>query len=62
MVGLLEERRKNKQITQQAIADKIGVSRQYYNELENGKRLPSVKIAKKIGVILDVDWTIFFNN
>lgn len=62
MVGLLEERRKNKQITQQTIADKIGVSRQYYNELENGKRLPSVKIAKKIGVILDVDWTIFFNN
>lgn len=56
----LSGKRNEKGFTQQEIADKIGVSRQYYNDLENKKRQPSVNTAKKIGEILDVDWTIFF--
>ncbi len=54
--------RKEKGLTQQEMADEVGVSRQYYNDIENGKRQPSVTIAKKIGEVLEVEWTIFFTN
>ncbi len=60
--GCLVEKRKEKKLTQQEIADKIGVSRQYYNDLENEKRSPSVGLAQKIGDVLGIDWTIFFTN
>lgn len=53
-------KRKEKELTQQEMAKKIGISRQYYNDIENGKRQPSVGTAKKIGKLLGVDWTIFF--
>ncbi|MCD8872764.1 helix-turn-helix transcriptional regulator [Mammaliicoccus sciuri] len=42
------------------MAKKLGVTIQYYNMLENKKRQPSVAIAKEIGSILNIDWTIFF--
>ncbi|WP_445321747.1 helix-turn-helix transcriptional regulator [Oceanobacillus sp. FSL W7-1309] len=60
--GCLVEKRKEKKLTQQEIADKIGVSRQYYNDIENEKRSPSVGLAQKIGDVLGIDWTIFFTN
>lgn len=56
----LVEKRKEIELTQQEMAKKIGVSRQYYNDIENGKRQPSVGTAKKIGELLEIDWTIFF--
>ena len=62
MNGCLVEKRKEKKLTQQEIADKIGVSRQYYTDLENEKRSPSVGLAQKIGDVLGIDWTIFFTN
>ncbi|WBW49406.1 helix-turn-helix transcriptional regulator [Peptoniphilus equinus] len=37
--------RQMKGITQQELADKLNVSRQYISEIENGKKLPTVKIA-----------------
>lgn len=60
MNGCLVEKRKEKKLTQQEIADKIGVSRQYYNDIENEKRSPSVGLAQKIGDVLGIDWTIFY--
>lgn len=60
MENILEQKRKERGLTQQDMADKIGVSRQYYNELENKKRQPSVTAAKKIAQILGLEWTIFF--
>ena len=32
-------------ITQQQLADKLNISRQYVGEIENGKKLPTIKIA-----------------
>lgn len=37
--------RQMKGITQQELADKLNVSRQYISEIENGKKLPTIKIA-----------------
>jgi len=58
----LVEARKKKNFTHQNVADLVGIKRQYYGMIENGERTPSVGIAKKIAGILDVEWTLFFEN
>ncbi len=47
-------------MTQQQIADLIGVSRVAYTRYESGERKPSPEVAKKIGQILGFPWTRFF--
>lgn len=37
--------RQKQGITQQQLADKLNVSRQYVSEIENCKKLPTIKIA-----------------
>lgn len=49
-------------MSQQELADKVGVSREYITMIENDERTPSVSIAKKIGLELNFDWTNFFEN
>lgn len=56
----LENARKKKKLTHQQVADIAGIKRQYYGMIENGERNPSVNMAKKLGEILDVNWTLFF--
>lgn len=36
------------------------ISRQHYSLIENGDRRPSVEVAKKIGALLGLKWTLFF--
>lgn len=40
--------RKRKKWTQQQCATKIGISRTYYSDIENGKALPSFEVILKI--------------
>lgn len=47
--------------SQQSVADKIGISRGAYANIELGKRNPSVQLAKKIGEALGFVWTLFFD-
>nr|WP_242503568.1 helix-turn-helix transcriptional regulator [Bacillus albus] len=54
--------RKSKGLTQEKMADKVNISRQYYNEIENNRRKPSVELAKRISRVLNLEWTIFFND
>lgn len=49
-------------LTQSELSNKLGCTMQYYNMIENGKKIPSVQLSKKIASILGIDWTIFFNN
>jgi len=56
----LEKLRLKVGMTQEEVADKAGVKRQYYSMIENGGRTPSVKVAKKIGKILNFNWVLFF--
>jgi putative transcriptional regulator len=61
MLGVtLEEKRRKKNLTQEDVANQLGISRQYYNAIENNKKKPSVDLAKQLSNILDVEWTIFF--
>ncbi|RJS59176.1 helix-turn-helix transcriptional regulator [Bacillus sp. PK3_68] len=57
----LVEKRNEKELSHQEIADLVGIDRSYYTKIENGLR-PSVKVAKSIANHLDFDWTLFFND
>lgn len=58
----LNNARKRKKYTHEYVADQSGITRQYYGMIENGERNPSVSIAKRIGKVLDLEWTIFFES
>lgn len=46
--------------SQQCVANEAGISRQYYNYIERGIRIPPVKTAKKIAMVLDFSWQLFY--
>jgi putative transcriptional regulator len=52
--------RNEKKLTHEQVAEHAEISRQYYGMIESGERNPSVPIAKKIGAILNIEWTLFF--
>ena len=48
----LIKRRKELNLTQEEVARLAGILRPYYNMIENGKKVPSLPIAKKIAKVL----------
>jgi putative transcriptional regulator len=58
----LQSIRKERHKTHKYVAESCGIKRQYYGMIENGDSNPSVEVAKKIGICLGFDWTIFFEN
>lgn len=56
----LKKRRKEMGIIGEKAAEMCGISRQYYNFIENGKRRPSVEVAKRIADVFGFEWTRFF--
>lgn len=62
MRPFLIEAREAKSLSQSEVATKCGISRQYYNFIESGKRNCPVKTAKKLGEVLGVDWEKFFED
>ncbi len=60
MLDIIIKARKNKGYTQKQVAELAKVSEEYISLIESGKRKPSVKVAKKLGAVLYIQWTIFF--
>ena len=58
----LTQIRKTHGISQQQVADVVGISRAGYANIEIEKRRPSPEVAQKIGTMLGFDWTRFFDN
>lgn len=54
--------RLEKQLTQEQVANLIGIPRTTYSSIEQGRRQPSVKNAMRIASVLQFDWTLFFKN
>lgn len=54
--------RNKKSLSQSQVANQIKVSQQMYNYIENGKRNPSPKLAKKIADVLNFSWTKFYED
>lgn len=53
--------RKDKNLTLREVADGAKISESYYCMIENGKRRPSVQVAKRIAKVLDFNWTRFYD-
>lgn len=49
-------------MTQQEIADKAGVSRAYYADVERGRYTPSLKLLSRLGNIMDIDLNFLKEN
>ncbi len=47
--------------TQESVAKLARISRSAYANIENGKRDPSVAVARQIAEALGFDWTLFFD-
>ena len=60
----LKNIREEKKLSQQEVAAGIGVTRQYYNLIENGERQKdmSVAMAEKLAEVLDVPLTVILDN
>ena len=54
MKNTLKVQRARADITQGALADKIGVSRQTINSIESGRYVPSTVLALKLASVLNV--------
>ena len=59
---LKELRNKSRNMTQEQLAKKVGISRTMITEIENGNADPSVRVAKKIAAVLGFDWTLFYQD
>lgn len=56
----LKKMREKMKKSQQQVAKDIGISRQYYNLIELGKRKVPVHTAKKIAAAMNFDWQRFY--
>ena len=56
----LKKRRLAIGLTQKQVAEKCGIEQGYYSAIENNRRKPSVKLAKKLACLMQIDWTEFF--
>lgn len=52
---MLKEVRTRKGLTQKYIAEKMGFSTQRYNDIEKGRKLPSILLALKLAEAMDCD-------
>ncbi len=59
--GWLKVKRLDKKMTHDDVAKVSGIERAYYTMIEQGKRRPSVQVAKAIATVLDFDWVLFFD-
>jgi DNA-binding XRE family transcriptional regulator len=57
----LKNIRQKKKLSQKSLADKAGISRVHLTQIENGKAIPSILVARKIADALNCEIeTIFF--
>lgn len=56
----LYDARKKAGLTQEQIAERVGIDRTYFNAIENGRRRPALDIAIRIAQLLGVEVTDIF--
>ncbi len=58
----LKIKREKKRLTQQQLAELVGVDRTLISKIESGAATPSITTAKKIAAVLGLNWTRFFED
>ena len=56
----LKKIRKERGMTGAKLGEKAKISISTLSMIETGRRRPSVNLAKRLGLALGVDWTLFF--
>ncbi len=56
----IKKARKNKNLTQERVAEMIGVSATYIGFIEQGQRVPSIKTADKLARVLKIKLSDLF--
>lgn len=56
----LKSIRLKQNLTQRELAQKIGITQQYYNYIEHHKRRPSPELAKRLSTLLQIDPLYFY--
>ena len=54
---ILKEKRIEKGMTQQEVAEAVGITDMAVSYYESGQRIPKPAMAKKLGELLGFDWT-----
>lgn len=57
-MNLLKEGRQKLGWTMKQVAEQLDISESYYCLLEQGRRSPSARLAKKLGDLMGFDWTV----
>ena len=60
MRNWLKEYRLKANLTQEQVAEQVGIARATYGAIETGERNCTVANAKKLGSVLNFHWTLFF--
>lgn len=61
MRSWLVDLRRNKGLSQSAVAKEVGIKQPSYHLIETGKTDPRPATAKKIAKVLGFDWKEFYN-
>lgn len=51
-----------KGFTKYQVAQILDIDRSYLTHIEKGKKIPSPDIAKRLGLLLDFDWKVFYED
>lgn len=54
MEGSISDLRRNQQLSQAELAKKCRVTQQFIQQIENGKRSPSIRVARRLATALGV--------
>ncbi|MGO3751179.1 MAG: helix-turn-helix transcriptional regulator [Peptoniphilaceae bacterium] len=57
---IIREKRLEKNLTQESLAERVQVSRTMISKLESGQAKPSVETAKRLGATLGFKWSKIF--
>ncbi len=48
----LVDLRKEKKLTQEQVAETVGIGQSYYSKIENGNKVPKAKVIKRLAEVL----------
>jgi transcriptional regulator with XRE-family HTH domain len=57
----IQKRRKELGLTQERLAEKVGISRAYMGYIEQARNTPSLEVLEKIARMLKIPLSSFFN-
>ncbi|MBA4312183.1 MAG: hypothetical protein C0417_06095 [Chlorobiaceae bacterium] len=60
LYAILKEYREEHRLAQKQLAERLGITREYYSKIEKGSRLPSHNLLRKISVELNISLGHFF--